>query len=224
MKSIAIAGSLRATDKKNSAKQVRNAGSIPCILYGGEEVVHFAAPELSFKHLVYTPHAKTVDLNIDGKEYKAIMKDIQFHPVTDKILHIDFLQLHDEKPVEMDIPVKLTGSSIGVKEGGRLILKLRNLRVKSLPSLLPDKIVIAIDDISIGKAVRVQDIKMEGVEMLDAPNNIIVTVKVTREVVEEKPAAAATTAAAPGAAAPAAGAPAAAGAAPAKGAAPAAKK
>lgn len=220
MKSIAITGALRATDKKNSAKHVRNEGKIPCILYGGEEIVHFAAPELSFKYLVYSPHAKTVDLNIDGKEYKAIMKDIQFHPVTDKILHIDFLQLNDEKEVEMDIPVKLTGSSSGVKEGGKLILKLRNLRVRSLPSLLPDKIVIAIDDITIGKAVRVQDIKMEGVEMLDAPNNIIVTVKVTREVVEEKPAAAATTAAA----APAAGAPAATGAAPAKGAAPAPAK
>ena len=189
MKSIAIAGSLRATDKKNSAKQVRNSGSIPCILYGGEEIVHFAAPELSFKHLVYSPHAKTVELNIEGKEYKAIMQDIQFHPVTDKILHIDFLELHDAKPVVMDIPVQLTGSSSGVKEGGKLILKLRNLRVKTLPALLPDKIVIAIDDLSIGKSVRVSDIVMEGVEMLDAPNNIIVAVKITREVVEEKPAA-----------------------------------
>ena len=160
MKSIAIAGSLRATDKKNSAKQVRNSGSIPCILYGGEEIVHFAAPELSFKHLVYSPHAKTVELNIEGKEYKAIMQDIQFHPVTDKILHIDFLELHDAKPVVMDIPVQLTGSSSGVKEGGKLILKLRNLRVKTLPALLPDKIVIAIDDLSIGKSVRVKEKKV----------------------------------------------------------------
>jgi large subunit ribosomal protein L25 len=226
MKSIAISGSVRGTDKKSQAKQIRNEGSIPCILYGGEEIVHFAAPEAAFKYLVYTPHAKTVELKIDGKDYNAIMKDIQFHPVTDKILHIDFLQLHDEKPVVMDIPVKLNGSASGVKEGGRLILKLRNLKVKCIPSLLPDKIEIDINDLSIGKAVRVSDIVMEGVEMLDASNNIIVTVKVTREVVEEKPAAGATTTAAgatpaAGAAAPATGAP---GAAPAKGAAPAPAK
>ena|ERR1017187_1977583 len=209
MKSIAISGTSRDVTKRKEAESIRRSGSIPCVLYGGSEQIHFAAPELSFKNLIYTPKSYLVDLNVDGKEYKAVMREIQFHPVTDKVLHIDFLELKEGKAVSIDVPVMLTGSSIGVKEGGRLILKLRNLKVKALAANLPDKIEIPIDNLGIGSSVRVSDIKIEGVEMLDASNNIIVAVKVTREVAPETPAAGA----------PAAGAaatPAAAGASPAK--------
>jgi large subunit ribosomal protein L25 len=201
MKSIAISGTSRDVTKRKEAESIRRSGSIPCVLYGGGEQIHFAAPELSFKNLIYTPKSYLVDLNVDGKEYKAVMREIQFHPVTDKVLHIDFLELKEGKEVSIDVPVMLTGSSIGVKEGGKLILKLRNLKVKALAANLPDKIEIPIDNLGIGSSVRVSDIKIDGVEMLDASNNIIVAIKVTREVAVETPGAPAA-----GAAAPAAGA------------------
>ncbi len=204
MKSIAISGTSRDVTKRKEATTIRKSGGIPCVLYGGSEQIHFAAPELTFKNLVYTPNSYLVDLNVDGKEYKAVMREIQFHPVTDKVLHIDFLELKDGKAVTIDVPVKLTGSSSGVKEGGKLILKLRNLKVKALPTNLPDKVEIAIDNIGIGQSVRVGDIKIENVEMLDAKNNIIVAVKTTRDVAAETPAAAAAGAAPAKAAAPAA--------------------
>ena len=203
MKSIAISGTSRDVTKRKEAESIRRSGSIPCVLYGGGEQIHFAAPELSFKNLIYTPKSYLVDLNVDGKEYKAVMREIQFHPVTDKVLHIDFLELKEGKEVSIDVPVMLTGSSIGVKEGGKLILKLRNLKVKALAANLPDKIEIPIDNLGIGSSVRVSDIKIDGVEMLDASNNIIVAVKVTREVAVETPGAPAAAKAAPAKAAPA---------------------
>src|ERR1017187_9185468 len=119
MKSIAISGTSRDVTKRKEATTIRRNGGIPCVLYGGSEQIHFAAPELTFKNLVYTPKSYIVDLNVDGKEYKAVMREIQFHPVTDKILHIDFLELKEGKPINIDIPVVLTGSSSGVKEGGK---------------------------------------------------------------------------------------------------------
>ena len=182
MKSIAISGTSRDVTKRSEANHIRRSGSIPCVLYGGGESIHFAAPELTFKNLVYTPKSYLVDLTVDGKEYKAVMREIQFHPVTDKILHIDFLELKDGKAITMDVPVKLTGSSSGVKEGGKLVTKMRALKVKATADRLPDNIEIAIDNLGIGQGVRVGDIKMDGVEMLDSKNNIIVTVKITRDV------------------------------------------
>jgi large subunit ribosomal protein L25 len=156
---------------------------------------------MTFKSLVYSPDVHTVDLHIDGQSYKAIMKDIQFHAVNDSILHIDFLELHDDKPVTMQIPVKLTGSAVGVKQGGNLVNKMRLLTISALPANLPDNVQIKIDDLGIGMGVRVRDMQMEGVEFLDSPNNVIVAVKTARTVVEEAPAAAAAAAAAPAAAA-----------------------
>ena len=208
MKSIAISGTRRAAQTKQETKQLRAEGKIPCVLYGGKEQLHFSAPVLALKPLVYSPEVYTVDLDIDGTPHKAVMRDLQFHPINDKLLHIDFVEISDDKKVVMDIPVKITGSAVGVRQGGTLRTKMRMLKVSALPKDLPDSVTIKIDDLNIGDSVFVSDMKMDGVEFLDRPNNAITAVKITRVVVEEAPVAGATTAvAAPaeGAAAPAAG-------------------
>lgn len=218
MKSIAIEVTKRTAGTKQAVKRLRTEGKIPCVLYGGTDVIHFTAPILSFRNLVYTPHVYTVDLSIDGEQRKAIMKEIQFHGVTDKILHIDFLELTAGKPVVMDIPLKFTGSAEGVREGGELRTKLHKLKVKALAENLPDEIELDVAKLKISESIRVKDVKVKGCEILDLPNNIITAVKMPRVIVEETPVAAVEGAAAvPGAegAAPAAGAPAAPGAAPA---------
>jgi large subunit ribosomal protein L25 len=182
MKSLSISGSLRETNGKSAAKVLRDQGNVLCVLYGGKEPLHFSAPSKEFKNLVYNHEVHTVDLSIDGKTYQAIMKDIQFHPVTDEILHIDFLELAGDKAVEIEIPVKISGNSVGVKAGGKLVTKVRKLKVRALPKALPDFVEINIDNLEIGKAIRVGDLSIEGVELLDAPNNVITTVKTTRQV------------------------------------------
>jgi large subunit ribosomal protein L25 len=205
MKSINITGTLRKEISKQEVKNLRKAGKVICVLYGGEHNVHFSADALQFRNLVYTPEVSTVNLDIDGKKYSAVMKDVQFHPIHDHILHVDFLEIRPEKKVTIQIPVKLTGSSIGVKEGGRLIQKMRKVQISALPANLPDAIEIDISPLKIGDSIRIRDLKKEGVEFLDSPNNIVVGVRVTRQVVEETPAAAG---AAPAAAATPAAAPA----------------
>ncbi len=225
MKSFAVTGTRRAAISKQNVREIRKSGGVPCVLYGGKEPIHFSAPALAFKGLVYTPEVFTVDITIDGTTHKAIMKDLQFHPINDRLTHLDFMEVNDNKAVVVDIPVVVTGSAIGVRQGGTLHKKMRLLKVKALPGKLPENVTIKIDDMNIGDSVHVRDLKVDGVEFLDLANKIIVAVKVTRAVVEETPAATATTeaaAAAPAAgaaAAPAAGAPAAAAkeAAPAKG-------
>jgi len=207
MKSISINGTRRAAQTKQEIKQLRAEGKVPCVLYGGKEQVHFSAPVLALKPLVYSPEVYTVDLSVEGTAYKAILKDLQFHPVNDRLLHIDFYEIRDDKKVVMDIPVKITGSAVGVRQGGTLRTKMRMLKVSALPKDLPDFFEININDLNIGDSIRVRDMKLDGVEFLDTPNNAITAVKVTRVVVEETPAAGATTAAAApaeGAAAPAA--------------------
>jgi large subunit ribosomal protein L25 len=207
MKSISISGTRRAAQTKQETKRLRAEGKIPCVLYGGKEQVHFSAPVLALKPLVYSPAIYTVDLDIEGTPFKAVMRDLQFHAVNDRLLHIDFMEIADNKKVVMDIPVKITGSAVGVRQGGTLRTKMRKLKVSALPKNLPDEFEIKIDDLNIGDSIYVRDMKLAGVEFLDIPNNAITAVKVTRVVVEEVAAAAATTAvAAEGAAAPAAGA------------------
>jgi large subunit ribosomal protein L25 len=183
MKSIAISGSLRENEKKQTTKQLRAQDIVPCVLYGGKEQVHFAVPAADFKKLVYTAEVMTADLSIDGKKYSAIMQDIQFHPVSEKILHIDFLELIKDKVVTVEIPVKITGSAPGVKEGGKLVTKVRKLKVKALPKDLPDSIEVKIDALEIGKSIRVADLKVKNVEILNAPNNIVTSVVTTRQTV-----------------------------------------
>ncbi len=216
MKSISISGTKRAAQTKQETKQLRAEGKVPCVLYGGKEQYHFSAPASSFKGLVYTPEVHTVELDIDGAKFNAIMKDIQFHAVSDKILHIDFLELSDAKKVTIEIPVRIKGNSVGVRAGGQLINKIRKLKISALPKDLPDLVELKIDDMNIGDSVRVRDIKVKGVEFLDSPYNVITAVKTTRVVVEDKTAAPAAAAAAPAAGAAAAGAAAPAAKAPAK--------
>ncbi|MEP7169366.1 MAG: 50S ribosomal protein L25/general stress protein Ctc [Bacteroidota bacterium] len=222
MKSLTIKGTKRTEISKQAVKQLRGAGKVPCVLYGGKENVHFATPIFDFKPLVYTDAVHTVQLSIDGSDYTAMMKEIQFHPITDRIIHIDFLEINPEKEVVIDIPVKVKGTSEGVKEGGRLIQKIRKLKISALMNNLPDNVEIDITSLKIGDSVKVANLKKEGVTFLDASNNIVVGVRVTRAVVEEVVAAPATGAVA--GAVPAEGAPAAGAAAPAAGAAPAAAK
>jgi large subunit ribosomal protein L25 len=223
MKSIAITGTRRAADSKQETKRLRAEGKVPCVLYGGKEQLHFSAPALSFKNLVYTPEVFLVDLNIDGSSHRAVMREVQFNPVTDRLNHIDFLEVSEDKKVTMEIPVKLKGASKGVREGGQLLFKMRKLKISALPKDLPEYVEIIIDDMEIGDTVRVRDMKREGVDFLDIPAAAIVAVKTARAVVEETPVAVATTAGAEGAA-PVEGAAAAGAAAPAAGAAAAPAK
>ncbi len=207
MKTVSISGSPRANVGKKDAKALRASGNIPCTLYGGKNQVNFFAPYNDFRHVVYTPDVNKVLVKVDGNEYETLLQEIQFHPVNDRILHIDFLQLFPDKPVIIDIPVVITGSSAGVKAGGKLAVITRKLKIKALPAHLPDVITIDISNLEIGQSSRVGDLAMENVQFLDTPNRVIVAVQMTRAVVEDPKAAAA---AAPAAGAAKAAAPAAA--------------
>ncbi|HRG39484.1 MAG TPA: 50S ribosomal protein L25/general stress protein Ctc [Bacteroidia bacterium] len=205
MKAVSISGSLRANVGKKDASALRNANQVPCVLYGGKEQVHFAVSTPEFKNLIYTPEVQTVDLNISGKKYNAILQEAQFHALTDNLLHVDFLEIVAGKPVTMNIPVKTTGTSPGVRAGGKLLKKLKTLKVKGPVEKMPDTIDIAIDSLEIGQGVRVGDIKLEGLTLLNAESVTVVSVQVTRAAVASADEAA--KAAAPAkAATPAAGA------------------
>ena len=161
MKSITIKGQERESVGKKSSKAVRDAGMVPCVLYGGDQPVHFAADEKAFKGLVYTPNAHTVVIDLGGKTFNAVLQDIQFHPVTDKIQHIDFYQLHDEKEVIMEIPVRTVGTSPGILIGGVLRLNQRRLKVKALPKYLPDFIDADISELEMGNKLYIISHKLK---------------------------------------------------------------
>ena len=181
MKSITINGSKRESVGKSSSKALRNAGQIPCVLYGGEGPIHFSAPELAFSKLVYTSNAYTVVIALGEKEqFSAIMQDIQFHPVTDKILHIDSYQLFEDKQISIDIPVKLNGNAIGVRLGGNLQRNKRKLRVKALPTNLPDSIEIDISELNIGDKVYITELSNENYEFLHPDNTVVCQVRRAR--------------------------------------------
>ena len=155
MKNVEIIGYKRANLGKSESKKLRDEGNVPCVLYGGDEQVHFFAPTILFRELIYTNEAHFVHLNIEGAEFRGILQDIQFHPVSEIILHADFLQLFVGKLVKMDIPVRLTGASPGVVAGGTLVLKRRTLRVKALPKDMPDHIDVDISTLDFHKAIKV---------------------------------------------------------------------
>ena len=181
MKSITINGSKRESVGKSSSRLLRNAGQVPCVLYGGEGPIHFSAPELAFSKLVYTANAYTVVIAFGEKEsYNAVLQDIQFHPVSDKILHIDFYQLFDDKKISMDIPVKLNGNSIGVRLGGNLQRNKRKLRIKALPTNLPDNIEIDISELNIGDKVYITELFNENYEFLHPDNTVVCQVRRAR--------------------------------------------
>lgn len=180
MKNVEIIGYKRANLGKKESKDLRLEGNVPCVLYGGKEQVHFFSPMILFRDLVYTGDAHMVDLNIEGDKYSCILQDIQFHPVSEVILHADFLQMFDDKEVKMDIPVKFEGTAPGVIAGGRLITKLRKISVKALPANMPDFITVDISKLALGKSVKVSEIKAANYEILNNPANTIATVEVPR--------------------------------------------
>ena len=185
MKSITIKGSKRESVGKVSTKALRNAGKVPCVLYGGDKVLHFSADELSFKNLVYTPNVYTATIELEkGDTFKAILQDIQFHPVTDKILHIDFYQLHDDQEVTLEIPVRLIGTAPGVVAGGIVRFPYRKLRVKALPANLPDFINADISEMEIGDKLYVTELGAKGdFSIIHPDNTVVVQVRISRAII-----------------------------------------
>lgn len=185
MKSISINGSKRESVGKKATKALRNAGQVPCVVYGGETPLHFSAPELAFKDLVYTANAHTVEIDLGGETIKAILQDIQFHPVTDRILHIDFYQIFDDKEVMMEIPVHFTGTSRGVLNGGVLRKTNRKLRIKALPANLPDFLEADITDLKIGNKLYVAALANDDFTIMHPENTVVCQVRTSRNAVED---------------------------------------
>ena len=180
MKSITIKGSKRESVGKVATKALRNAGMVPCVIYGGDKPVHFSAEEKAFKSLVYTPNVYTATINVDGQKILTILQDIQFHPVSDKILHVDFYQLFDDKEVTMNIPVKLTGTSPGVLNGGSLRFTNRKLKIKALPANLPDFVTADISKLKIGHKLVLSSIFNDDYTFMHPDNTVVVQVRTSR--------------------------------------------
>lgn len=180
MKLLEIKCSKREKVGKKESKKLRKQGDVPCVLYGGGENIHFLAPENDFRHLVYSPNVYLLKLDIGGKVYNAVLQDIQFHPVTDKILHMDFFQVFEDKPVSINIPVQLNGVPEGVKQGGKLALETRRLRARGLPGELPDILEVDVTGIGMGKSIKVEELEFPNIELLDPPNLVLASVKLTR--------------------------------------------
>lgn len=181
MKTIAISGSPRENVGKRDAKELRYQGKVPAVLYGGKEQTHFAVNVPDLKGLVYTPDVHFVELNVGGTKTQAVLQDIQFHPLNESILHIDFLEIDEKKALTMEIPVKLTGTSPGVKVGGKLVQKLRKLRVKALPKDLPQYVEVSLEELEVGKSTRVGDIKLENAQITNNADDTIVSVIMSRQ-------------------------------------------
>ncbi len=180
MENFKLSGDIRTSVGKKSSKLLRKQGDVPCVLYGGEKTIHFYSPELSFKKIIYTPNAYLIKLTIDEQEHNALLQDVQFHPVTDRIIHIDFKEISFGKDVITYLPIKITGESIGLKEGGKLSQKRRKLKVKGLPKDLPDYIEIDITELEIGESIKVGELDIKNLSMLDPHRSMIVAVVSSR--------------------------------------------
>jgi len=180
MKSIAISGSPRENVGKRDAKELRYEGKVPAVLYGGKNQIHFSVSASDLRSLVFTPDVQFVALDVAGVKAQAIIQDVHFHPLTDQPLHVDFLELDDKKPVVMQIPVKLTGTSPGVKTGGKMVQKLRKLRVKALPKDMPQYVEVSIDKLEVGKSVGVGELKFDKFQVINNPEDTIVSVTMSR--------------------------------------------
>ena len=185
MKSVEIQGNVRTEVGSKFAKAERKAGNVPCVVYGGEAPIHFSAPTLAFRGLVYTAEAKTAKITVGDTTVEAVIQDIQFHPVTDQLMHIDFIQLVDGKAVTMNIPVVLHGQARGVLNGGKLKTILRQLSIRAIPGQFPESIDLDITELKIGGSIRVSDVTPEGFEILNADTAVIVTVKKARGAMDE---------------------------------------
>ena len=186
MKTISMSGSLRENVGKRDSKMNRRLGKIPCVIYGGEKQVHFTVDELPFSKLILTPEVYIVKLTINGSSFDAILQDVQYHPVSDKVLHVDFLELTPGKPVIISIPIKIKGVSPGILEGGKLIKKKRKLRVQAMLEFLPDFIELDISKLNIGDSIKIKDMDLENLTLLDSPRDMVIAVQVTRVVLEEE--------------------------------------
>lgn len=190
MKVVKLSGSVRPNVGRANATELRNNGMVPCVIYGGKEQIHFSAAERDFKDIIYTPDACQVDVEVGGKTFRTILQETQYHRLTDKLIHADFLEVVAGKPIVMQIPVKTTGVSPGVRAGGKLTVKLRRLKAKGLAEKMPDTIDISIEALEIGKAVTVGEIKIDGIELLNAKNVSVVSVNTTRAVAQAEQTAA----------------------------------
>jgi len=185
MKTVSLSGSLRENVGKKDARKNRREFKVPCVMYGGKEQVHFTADEKTLMKIMHTPVAHIIELDVNGKVHPTIVQDVQYHPVTDRLLHVDFLQILPEKPVVISVPVKITGTAPGVLRGGKLIKKMRKLKIKALMPSLPDDITLSIDNLEIGDSIKVSDLKIDNVSFLDPATSVIVGVRTARAVVEE---------------------------------------
>lgn len=180
MKSIAINAEKRVELGKKSTRDLRKANHVPCVMYGGAEVIHFHAHENDFRHMVYTPNAYIVEINLNGKLHKAVLKDLQFHPVNDHLVHIDFVEVFEDRPVVMEIPIKLTGAAIGLKDGGKPRQRRRVLKVRGFLKDLPDKLEIDITDVKIGDVIKIGDLKFDNLDILDPVRSMIYSIVSSR--------------------------------------------
>ncbi|EPT33809.1 ribosomal protein L25, Ctc-form [Bacteroidetes bacterium oral taxon 272 str. F0290] len=200
MKSIEIKGTVRKNVGKKATKELRKQDIVPCIVYGapkndkGETIVtHFQVAAKDLRKLIYTPHIYAIDLNIDGEVKNAILQEVQFHPLTDKILHVDFLHIDEQKPIKMNVPVVLEGLAVGVQAGGKLNQQMRKLTVKALYTAIPEHIKIDVTNLKLGKSIKVGDLNFEGLELINPKQSVVCSVKATRTSVETTETAAAET-------------------------------
>ncbi|UYQ93613.1 50S ribosomal protein L25 [Chitinophaga horti] len=189
MKTITIEGTLRSEYGKKATRALRSEGQVPCVIYGGAETVSLSAPATAFKPLVYTAQFQQAEIKVNGKIYKAILKDLQFDTVTDELTHIDFLELVEGKPVVATLPLKFVGQSPGVKAGGKLVTKMAAVKVKTTPQYLRENIEVSIDGLELNSNIRVEDIKLENVEILNSPRIPVASVVMTRQLRQEEAAA-----------------------------------
>lgn len=180
MKTYDLKGTVRTELGKKATKAVRAQALIPCELYGAGKNTHFSVAEADVRKLIYTPDNHVVVLDVNGEKVNAIVKDLQFHPVSDKLLHIDFLQIIENKPIVIDVPVKLEGHAVGVRAGGKLSLEMRKLRVKGLANIIPERLVINVDNLELGKTIQVKDLQFDGLELLNGLQSVVCSVKLTR--------------------------------------------
>lgn len=185
MKSIEVKGTARtiaehSSEQSRALKALRKNNCVPCVLYGAGDNVHFTVTNDEVRNLIYTPHIYVVDLDIDGKKVKAILKDVQFHPVKDTILHIDFYQIDELKPIIMEVPVQLEGLAEGVKAGGKLTLQMRKLKVRALYNVIPEKLTVNVAHLGLGKTVKVGELSYEGLTLLNAKEAVVCAVQLTR--------------------------------------------
>jgi large subunit ribosomal protein L25 len=186
MKTITIEGQLRTERGKTATRQLRSQELVPGVIYGGAQEINFAAPAKAFKPLVYTPNFQLAEVIVDGKQYRCILKDLQFDKVTDELIHVDLMELVEEKKVIATIPLKYVGSSAGVKAGGRLVTKVKALKVKTYPRYLKEQIEVSIENLQVGENIRVEDVRVEHYEILNSPRIPIASVVTTRALRQEE--------------------------------------